>query len=109
LNPILGLVWSLKGHQPEVPTRSERQRVHLTGFVDPKTGDYLFYRSEKGNTKSFLNQIRSLDQMKLHYLKEEKVTIYVDNARWHHAKAIRDWEIKNILSKSITFHLIYQS
>lgn len=86
------MVWSLKGQQPEIPTRSERQRINLTGFVNPQNGDCLIYRSEKGDSKNFIIQ---LDKMKLNYTKNRKVIIYVDNARWHHTDAIRDWEKQN--------------
>jgi len=55
--------------------------------VNPISGKILIFRTEKSNAQSFINQLENLRKF---YLRK-KVTLYVDNARWHHAKSVKKW------------------
>lgn len=92
LEPKLGAVWSLKGVQPIVPTNSSWSRVNLTGFVDPVRGKILVTQMVKGNSENFVKQ---LDMVKNKYKHKTKITIFVDNARWHKTKIVKAWEANN--------------
>ena len=80
LEPKLGAMWSLKGVQPIVPTNSSWSRVNLTGFVDPLRGKILVNQMEKGNSENFVKQ---LEIVKKKYKHKKRITLYVDNAKWH--------------------------
>lgn len=92
LEPKLGAVWSLKGAQPIVPTNSSWSRVNLTGFVDPVKGKILVTQMEKGNSENFIKQLEIVGKR---YKKKRKITIYVDNARWHKTRLVKLWQRKN--------------
>lgn len=92
LEPKLGAVWSLQGIQPVVPTNSSWSRVNLTGFVDPLRGRILVNQMAKGNSENFVQQ---LDLVKKKYKHKTKITLYVDNARWHKTKIVKEWETNN--------------
>lgn len=92
LEPKLGVVWSLKGVQPIVPTNSSWSRVNLTGFVDPLKGKILVTQMVKGNSENFVKQ---LEIVKKKYRQKTKISIYVDNARWHKTKIVKEWETNN--------------
>jgi putative transposase len=93
LEPKLGVVWGLRGAQPIVPTNSSWSRVNLTGFVDPVRGKILVTRMAKGNSENFVEQ---LNLVKKKYRRKTKITLYVDNARWHKTKIVKEWEANNI-------------
>lgn len=87
LEPTPGRIWSLKGRQPLIPSRTDRRKVNVAGYVNPLTGKIFVFRADKGNAENFIKQ---LEEIRKFYLRK-KVTLYVDNARWHHAKSVNEW------------------
>lgn len=85
LHPKLGRVWSKKGQQPSVWTKSQHhKRLNVSGWVDPVGGKHGMIRIEKGNTDGFIYTLRNI----LYRFKETLIDIWVDNARWHKGKKV---------------------
>ena len=80
-------MWGLKGQQPLIPSRTDRRKVNVAGYVNPLSGKIIVFRIEKGNAENFIKQ---LEYLRTYYLRK-KVTLYVDNARWHHALSVNKW------------------
>ncbi|MFH1563510.1 MAG: IS630 family transposase, partial [Nitrospirota bacterium] len=100
LDSTITTVWGIKGKQPVISSISGRGRVHLVGFVEPESGNCNVYRAERGNSDNFLLALNRLYEL-YKYVKQ-KVILVVDNARWHHAKRVKEW-----ISKHPLFELIY--
>jgi len=88
LHPKLGRVWSKKGKQPSVKTKSQHhKRLNVAGWVDPVSGRHGIVQNEKGNTDGFINTLRNI----LYRFKETLIEIWVDNARWHKGNKVEDF------------------
>jgi transposase len=80
LHPKLGRIWSKKGTQPFVLTKSQhRNRLNIFGWVDPVGGRHGMVQQERGNTDGFLGMLRNI----LYRYKEVLIELWVDQARWH--------------------------
>lgn len=84
----LGLMWGLKGKQPEIITSSPFGRVNLIGFVDPVGGRVIINQINKGNGDCFIEQLNIIKNKKRRY---KTIAIYVDNASWHKTKKLDRW------------------
>jgi len=73
--------------QPIVALK-QRERERVTGFgsVDPLTGQLTATFADKGNTLSFKKHLRKVLRL---YNDRSRIVIYVDNVRFHHARALR--------------------
>jgi len=61
LHPRLGKIWTKKGSQPFVLTKSQHhKRLNIFGWVDPVRGRHGMLQQEKGNTDGFLAMLRKL-------------------------------------------------
>ena len=60
----------------------------MTGFgsINPLTGQLVVNFAEKGNTASFKKHLRKILKT---YKGKRKIIVYVDNVRYHHAKALK--------------------
>ena len=80
LHPKLGRVWTKRGQQPVVWTRSQHhKRVNVFGWVNPVTGNHGMIRQPKGNTDGFLAMLRTI----LCRYRKNFIDLWVDQARWH--------------------------
>jgi transposase len=80
LHPKLGRIWSKKGTQPFVMTKSQHQkRLNIFGWVDPVGGKHGMVEQDKGNTDGFLGMLRNM----LNRYKGVSIELWVDQARWH--------------------------
>ncbi|MFX1399602.1 MAG: IS630 family transposase [Promethearchaeota archaeon] len=84
--PTITRMWSLKGKQPKVRTHGGRKRQHLIGAVDPLSGRMHVALSDGLKTEQFQH---FLEGVLARYRTAKKVVIVVDNARVHHAKALK--------------------
>jgi len=85
--------------QPIIPTNSSWSRVNLTGFVDPCNGRIIVNTMGKGTSQNFIKQLTLLFE---EYKTKTKITLYVDNARWHKTQTVKEW-VKNHPSISLEF------
>jgi hypothetical protein len=61
LHPKLGRIWSKRGTQPVVLTKSQHhKRLNIFGWVDPLGGKHGMVERERGNTVGFLGMLRTI-------------------------------------------------
>jgi len=81
-------VWTKKGTQPCVYTRSQhQQRLNLFGWVDPLNGWHGVMKWIRGNTDGFLKLLKRIAQL----FRGRIIDIWVDNASWHKGKRVADF------------------
>jgi transposase len=77
------------GKQPEIPCKQvQRERVTGFGSVNPVTGQLTVNFAEKGNYRSFRKHLKKVLKM---YRGKKKIIVYVDNVRYHRAKALENF------------------
>ena len=87
LKPIMRRVWALKGRRPRSCGRTRYQWLYLYGFVRPKTGNtfgVLLPRVKAERMSEALAKFATHADPK----GEKVLVVLVDNAGWHHAKAL---------------------
>lgn len=86
LNPKIGLDWMLRGQQKEVATPGQNKKRYLAGAFNPKTGELIWVEGEKKNSLLF---IRLLWELHLHYPKDRRIHVIVDNYSIHFTEQVR--------------------
>jgi transposase len=83
----LSATWSPKGKQPEIPCK-QRPKERVTGFgtVNPLTGQLVANFDQKGNANTFKRHLKKVLRA---YKGKRNIIMYVDNVRFHHAKALK--------------------
>jgi transposase len=83
----LSATWSLKGQQPQVWCKqAKKERVTGFGTVNPLTGQLVASFAKIGNAETFKKHLKKVLKA---YKGKEKIIIYVDNVRFHHAKVLK--------------------
>jgi transposase len=80
--------WNEKGIQPIIEQKQKnRERVTLFGAVNPGTGEVIAKQAKKGNAQTFKKFLKKI----LHHYKDTKgkITIVLDNVKYHHAKSLK--------------------
>ena len=79
--------WAPVGEQPVIPCKqTKKERVTGFGTINPQSGQLVVNFAEKGNAKSFKKHLKKVIRA---YKGKQKIIIYVDNVRYHHAKALK--------------------
>ena len=73
---------------PKVLHEPTRKKVAFFGAVRPCDGIMIIQRAERFNAETFQEFLSKLIRRKRH---QRKIFLVVDNARWHHAKALKPW------------------
>lgn len=85
--------WSIKGKQPRIEIKQRgRERETFFGCVNPLNGQVIAQSAQKGNAKTFKLFLKKI--LRKHKGKG-KVTIILDNVRYHHAKMLKPFLINN--------------
>jgi transposase len=93
LHPKLGRVWTKRGQQPVVWTKSQHhKRVNVFGWVNPVTGKHGMIHQPKGNTSGFLSMLKTI----LSRYRKNLIDLWVDQARWHKGAKIERFLYENI-------------
>lgn len=71
-----------------MPSDSNRERVNICGVVDSKSKTAYVQRIEKGNSQGFISFLKWLYCFFSSYT---KIHLYVDNARWHKSKMVKEY------------------
>ena len=75
------------GEQPIISCKqAKKERVTGFGTINPLTGQLTINFAQKGNTKSFKKHLKTILRT---YKDKRKIIVYVDNVRYHHAKALK--------------------
>lgn len=82
--------WGIKGEQPQVKSAPTRAKIGYFGLVNMSTGALYTKPAEKFKQDTFIDFLETA----LTYTKG-KLIILLDNARWHHARAIQQFVAEN--------------
>jgi transposase len=83
----LSATWSPKGKQPEIDCKQcKKERVTGFGTINPLTGQLVANFAQNGNAETFKKHLRKVLRA---YKGKQKIIIYVDNVRFHHAKILK--------------------
>ena len=67
---------------------SGRERINIHGAIDLETGQTRMIEVE---TVDAISTIRLLQSIETHYPLLALIHVYLDNARYHHARLVQDW------------------
>jgi transposase len=80
--------WGPKDVQIAVPQSSGRQRLNIHGAIDLETGKTRMIVAETVNAISTIMLLKAIEAM---YPCKRLIHLFVDNARYHHAKLVQAW------------------
>jgi transposase len=83
-----GRVWMKKEDPVVLPATAGRQRVNLLGGYNIATQHMTLTTPETVNAKAVCEWLKRLSTV---YAQEPRVTVVVDNARYFHARIVREW------------------
>jgi len=94
-HPIWGLelvysCWLLRGQRFLVGMGGGRKRLNILGAYCPQDQEYLDLRVPKG-TISAAQVIELMTRLQQRHPETKKFILYLDNARYQHARAVREW------------------
>lgn len=80
--------WGPAGEKLAIEQTSGRQRINIHGAIDLETGKT---RMIEVDTVDALSTIRLLQSIERLYPLLALIHVYLDNARYHHARLVQDW------------------
>jgi transposase len=80
--------WAPKDIPLAVPQTSGRQRLNIHGAIDLETGKTRMIEADTVNAISMIMLLRAIEAM---YPGKRLIHLFVDNARYHHAKLVQAW------------------
>jgi len=80
--------WLPRGQRCAITTASGRDRLNLHGAIDLEAG---LIRIIEVQTVDAMSTIALFEAMERAYPALRRIHIFLDNARYHHAKLVRDW------------------
>ena len=94
-HPVWGLelvysCWLLRGQRLLVGIGGGRKRLNILGAYSPQDHEYLDLRMPNG-TISAAQVIELLARLRQRHPETKKFILYLDNARYQHARAVREW------------------
>ena len=93
--------WAPKGAQIALPQTSGRERMNIHGAIDLETGKTRMVEVPTVNAISMIMLLRAIEAM---YPGKAMIHVFVDNARYHHAKLVQLWLAQP--GRRITLHFI---
>ena len=80
--------WAPACEKLAIEQTSGRQRINIHGAIDLETGQTRMIEVE---TVDAISTIRLLQSIETHYPLLAFIHVYLDNARYHHARLVQDW------------------
>ncbi|NBQ40288.1 MAG: IS630 family transposase [Alphaproteobacteria bacterium] len=80
--------WALVSDSPAIEQTSGRQRINIHGAIDLETGQTRMIKVE---TVDAASTIRLLESIMAAWPMMALIHVYLDNARYHHARIVREW------------------
>ena len=80
--------WGPKDVAVAVSQSSGRQRLNIHGAIDLETGKIRMIEAATVNAISMIMLLRAIETM---YLGKRLIHLFVDNARYHHARLVQAW------------------
>ena len=80
--------WGSSEESLAVEQTSGRQRMNIHGAIDLETGQTQILEIETVDAQSTVTLLQSIEDM---YPTMARIHLFLDNARYHHAKLVQDW------------------
>jgi transposase len=80
--------WAPKEQKLAIEQTSGRERINIHGAVDLETGQT---RMIEADTVNAISTIQLLESLEATYPLMARIHVYLDNARYHHAKLVNEW------------------
>jgi transposase len=80
--------WFLKGQKTALKATSGRKRLNIQGALDLETFQFTFVEGEKINAQTTRAMLEKLERGNP---TKTAIHVFVDNARYHHAKILQPW------------------
>jgi transposase len=80
--------WAPKEQNLAIEQTSGRERINIHGAIDLETGQTRMIEAE---TIDAISTIRLLESLELLYPMMAYIHVFLDNARYHHAKLVNEW------------------
>lgn len=93
--------WAPKDIRIAIDQTSGRRRLNLHGAIDLETGMTRILEVPTVDAMSTIALLRSIENQ---YPAKRRVHVFLDNARYHHARLVRDWLAKP--GRRIELHFI---
>ena len=80
--------WFPKGQKTALKAASGRKRLNIQGALDLETFQFTFVEGEKINAQTTRTMLEKLER---NNPTKTAIHVFVDNARYHHAKILQPW------------------
>jgi transposase len=80
--------WFLRDSRPAITATSGRKRLNIHGSLNLEDGQFQFVEAEKINAQT-TRQL--LEKLEAGYPLKRVIHVFLDNARYHHAKVLQGW------------------
>jgi transposase len=80
--------WFLRRSRPAIIATSGRKRINIHGVLNLEDGLFRFVEAEKINAQTTRQLLQKLERA---YPLKRIIHVFLDNARYHHAKALQPW------------------
>jgi transposase len=80
--------WFLRGSRPAITATSGRKRINIHGVLNLETFQFQFVEAEKINAQTTRQLLQKLE---VTYPSRRIIHVFLDNARYHHAKILQSW------------------
>ena len=98
-NSIAGYGWIKRGETKHLKTNNGRQRVNINGAINLETKQVIYVEDDRINAQTMIALLLKI----LKTQKEGKIHIILDNAKYYHAKVVKEFLEKN---PKIQFHFL---
>jgi transposase len=89
LNPKIGGVWRVRGHQAEIVTPGNNQKLHVAGSLHWRTGTLLV--SPPGRKRNAELFVAHLDDLRQRLRGYRKIHVICDNAAFHGSRLVQEY------------------
>lgn len=80
--------WAPKDEKVVIEQASGRQRVNIHGAIDLETGKTQMLPVEAANADSTIALLEAIEKA---HQSMTRIHVFLDNARYHHARVVREW------------------
>ena len=93
--------WFPKGQKTALKATSGRKRLNIQGALDLETFQFTFVEAEKINAQTTRQMLEKLER---NNQTMTTIHVFMDNARYHHAKALQPW--LNSPNRKVKLHFL---
>ncbi len=80
--------WFLRKSRPAITATSGRKRLNIHGMLNLETFRFQFVEAERINAETTRQLLQKLESA---YPSKRIIHVFLDNARYHHAKVLQPW------------------